>query len=152
MKDKTRIVIADDHPIFRRGLRQVVEAELDLLVVAEAGDGQAALEAIRRMTPDVAVLDVQMPGMTGFQVAQDLGKDRTPTNLVFLTMHSDPAMLERERIRIEGLRADRDRPGRPHGRRGKPVRQPRPVGLSGEPRVPGPGRGGETGLAAGRPE
>lgn len=95
MKGKIRIVIADDHPIFRRGLRQVVEAESDLQVVAEAGDGQAALDAIRRSTAEVAVLDVQMPGLTGFQVAQYLGKDQAPTNLVFLTMHSDPAMLER---------------------------------------------------------
>jgi len=95
MKSRIRIVIADDHPIFRQGLRQVMEAEPDLQVLAEAGDGQAALDEIRRSSPDVAVLDVEMPRMSGFEVARDLGKDRARTRLVFLTMHADPAMLDR---------------------------------------------------------
>ncbi|HKF44338.1 MAG TPA: response regulator transcription factor [Thermoanaerobaculia bacterium] len=94
MKNPIEIVIADDHPIFRRGLRHVIEAEPDLRVLAEAGDGKAALEEIRRHSPDVAVLDVQMPGLSGFGVAQELRKERLP-GLVFLTMHNDPGMLDR---------------------------------------------------------
>ncbi|MDQ3062432.1 MAG: response regulator transcription factor, partial [Acidobacteriota bacterium] len=59
--DEIRIVIADDHQLVRRGLRQTIEADAALKVVAEAGDGQAALEKIRELSPDVAVLDVDMP-------------------------------------------------------------------------------------------
>jgi DNA-binding NarL/FixJ family response regulator len=95
MKSRIRIVIADDHPIFRQGLRQVLDADPGLQVLAEAVDGPGALEEIRRSSPDVAVLDVQMPRMSGFEVARDLGKDRSATRLVFLTMHADPAMLDR---------------------------------------------------------
>ena len=95
MKNATRIVIADDHPIFRRGLVQILGAEPDLSVVAEAGDGPAALEAIRRHSPHVAVLDVQMPALSGFEVAKRAAKDGLSSRLVFLTMHSDPAMLDR---------------------------------------------------------
>lgn len=95
MKSRIRIVIADDHPIFRQGLRQVLDADPDMQVLAEAADGPGALEEIRRSSPDVAVLDVEMPRMSGFEVARDLGKDRAPTRLVFLTMHADPAMLDR---------------------------------------------------------
>ncbi len=95
MKNPIRVVIADDHPIFRRGLRQVIEGETDLRVVAESGDGKGALDEILRACPDVAVLDVQMPGMSGFEVAQQAGKEGVPASLVFLTMHSDPAMLDR---------------------------------------------------------
>ncbi|HKA37214.1 MAG TPA: response regulator transcription factor, partial [Thermoanaerobaculia bacterium] len=91
---KIRIVIADDHPIFRQGLRQIIEAEPDLSVVAEAANGQIALEEIRRHLPDVVVLDVQMPVLGGFGVAQQLaGKERA--GVVFLTMHSEAAMLDR---------------------------------------------------------
>jgi DNA-binding NarL/FixJ family response regulator len=95
MKSRIRIVIADDHPIFRHGLRQVLDADPDMQVLAEAADGPGALEEIRRSSPDVAVLDVEMPRMSGFEVARDLRKDRAPTRLVFLTMHADPAMLDR---------------------------------------------------------
>lgn len=94
MKKEIRIVIADDHPIFRQGLRQVIEAEPDLRVVAEAANGQIALEEIRRHLPDVIVLDVQMPVLGGFGVAQQLeGKERA--GIVFLTMHNEAAMLDR---------------------------------------------------------
>ena len=95
MSEEIRVLIADDHPIFRRGLREVVAAEPGIRVVAESDDGVSALEAIRRQEPDVALLDVQMPGLTGFQVAEEVAKARLATRLVFLTMHAEPSMFDR---------------------------------------------------------
>ena len=71
MTSEIRIVIADDHPIVRRGLRQVIESDPRLRVVAEADDGEMALEQIRELKPDVAVLDVDMPKLDGFAVARE---------------------------------------------------------------------------------
>jgi DNA-binding NarL/FixJ family response regulator len=90
-----RVVIADDHPIFRHGLQQVVEAQPDMQVVAAVGDGATALDVIRRSSPDVAVLDVRMPGLGGFDVAKQAAEDGLQTRLMFLTMHAEPVMFER---------------------------------------------------------
>jgi DNA-binding NarL/FixJ family response regulator len=90
-----RVVIADDHPIFRHGLQQVVEAQPDMQVVAAVGDGAAALDVIRRSAPDVAVLDVRMPGLGGFDVAKQAEQEGLRTRLMFLTMHAEPVMFER---------------------------------------------------------
>jgi len=68
----TRVVIADDHAVFRAGLRAVLEAQPDVECVADVGDGPAALEAVRATAPDVAVLDVRMPGLDGLAVAREL--------------------------------------------------------------------------------
>ena len=95
MPASIRVVIADDHPVFRHGLRQVLEAEGDISVVASVDDGAAALESIRKSTPDVAVLDARMPGLDGFKVAEQVGAERVRTRLMFLTMHAEPVMLER---------------------------------------------------------
>lgn len=62
MSEQTKIVIADDHPLFRGGLRQVIEAERSFTVVGEASDGETALRLICELIPDVAVLDINMPG------------------------------------------------------------------------------------------
>lgn len=82
-------MIADDHPIFRGGLRTIVEKEAGFRVVAEAEDGRSALDQIVEHQPDVAILDLDMPGMDGFTVARELAKKDTPTRIVILTMHKD---------------------------------------------------------------
>ena len=88
-----RILIADDHPVFRAGLRQVIEMSAGLKVVAEAGDGAMALEGVREHQPDVVVLDVDMPGMDGFEVVRALRQEKLAVEVVFLTMHKDEAMF-----------------------------------------------------------
>jgi DNA-binding NarL/FixJ family response regulator len=93
MKSAATILIADDHPIFRRGLRMVIESEPTLKVVAEADDGAAALEAIQMHQPDLIVLDVNMPQMTGFDVVRRLQIQRAKASIVFLTMHKDEEMF-----------------------------------------------------------
>jgi DNA-binding NarL/FixJ family response regulator len=88
-KSELRIVIADDHPIFRKGLRQVLETDPHLHIVAEADDGQAALSYLEELTPEVAVLDIDMPGRDGFQIAEAVQQQGLPVAIIFLTMHTD---------------------------------------------------------------
>jgi DNA-binding NarL/FixJ family response regulator len=89
-----RIVMADDHPIFRQGLRQIIETDRRLNVVGEAEDGEAALGLIRELRPDVAVLDVSMPVRDGFDVARQLQDERLLVGIIFLTMHRDEHFLD----------------------------------------------------------
>jgi DNA-binding NarL/FixJ family response regulator len=93
MKQEAAILIADDHPVFRRGLRMVIESEPNLKVVAEADDGAAALAAIENHRPDWIVLDVNMPQMNGFDVVRRLQASRSKAAVVFLTMHKDEEMF-----------------------------------------------------------
>jgi len=89
MKNEIKILIADDHPVFRKGLIQVVSSDAALNVVAEAEDGEKALELIEQHAPEVALLDVDMPKMDGIAVAQAVGEKNLPVEIVFLTMHKD---------------------------------------------------------------
>ena len=68
-----RIVIADDHPILREGLRKLLEAEPDLRVIGEAGDGVEAVKAVRRLKPDLLLLDYAMPRQTGLEALREIG-------------------------------------------------------------------------------
>ena len=93
MSQEISILIADDHPIFRRGLRAVIESDADLKVVAEVDNGDDALRRIIELEPDVAVLDVNMPGKDGLTVAREIQAGHLPTVPVFLTMHADEAIF-----------------------------------------------------------
>ena len=87
------ILIADDHPIFRNGLRQIIESESGLRVVGEADDGESAYEKVRQLRPEVIILDVNMPGMDGFEVARKIRALNLPVEIVFLTMYKDQEMF-----------------------------------------------------------
>ncbi|HMV47632.1 MAG TPA: response regulator transcription factor [Blastocatellia bacterium] len=89
MTSPIRLLIADDHPLLRAGLRQVIETDAQLHVVAEAGDGAAALQLIAAHRPDVAVLDIEMPHLTGFALLREMRAQRLATAVVFLTMYRD---------------------------------------------------------------
>ena len=82
---QTRIVLADDHPIFRSGLRNLLETEPGFIVVGEAADGFQAVTLVRSLRPDVFLLDVAMPGMTGLEVLRELGSGVPTTRTVLLT-------------------------------------------------------------------
>lgn len=92
MKEIT-IIIADDHPIVRRGLRQTIEAEKGLSIVAEAEDGQTALKAIMEFQPQIAILDIDMPELDGFAVARAVHENNLETEIIFLTIHRDEIMF-----------------------------------------------------------
>ena len=87
------VLIADDHPIFRTGLRQTIEADAAVRVVAEAGNGDEALAAIENVRPDLAVLDIGMPGPDGLDVARALRDRRSATRVIVLTLHKDEWFL-----------------------------------------------------------
>ncbi|MBA4124583.1 MAG: response regulator transcription factor [Acidobacteria bacterium] len=87
------LIIADDHPIVRQGLRQAIEADAALKVLTEAGDGRAALEAIEKYQPQVAVLDIDMPLMDGFAVARAVREKKLNVEMVFLTILRDEDMV-----------------------------------------------------------
>jgi DNA-binding NarL/FixJ family response regulator len=86
---ETTIIIADDHPIFRQGLKQLIETEPGFRVVAEAEDGQTALDLITTRAPMIAVLDLNMPALDGFAVAQRAQQMKLPVRIIILTMHKD---------------------------------------------------------------
>ena len=86
-----RVLIADDHPIVRKGLRQLLEAESDIQVIAEAGDGIEALEKTRAHHPDVLLLDIAMPRLNGLEVAQTVRAAAPDTRVVILSMHEKEA-------------------------------------------------------------
>lgn len=96
---KARILLADDHAVVRRGLRMVLEAQPDMQVVAEVGDGVEALEVALRHEIDLAILDVTMPRMTGLHAARELHRRRPNIPILILSMH------ENERYVYEALRA-----------------------------------------------
>src|ERR1051326_1546570 len=89
MKTEIKVVIADDHPLVRDGLRRAIEAAANLKLVAEAGDGQTALDRILALKPDVAVLDIDMPVMDGFKVGRALREKGMTTAIIFLTIHRE---------------------------------------------------------------
>ena len=88
---KIRLLLADDHAILRAGLRVLLDAQPDMTVVAEAADGHEALDRARVNRPDVAVVDLTMPGMSGVQTLELLRREVPATRLLVLTMHDDPA-------------------------------------------------------------
>jgi len=94
MADEINIVLADDHPLIREGLRDAINREPGLRVVAEAADGKAALQQIEMMKPNVAVLDVDMPLLDGMGVARAIREKRIQVEIVFLTVHREGDLLE----------------------------------------------------------
>lgn len=89
-----RLVIADDHPIFRAGLRAVLARSPDILVVAEAGDGAEALEQVRQFNPDVALVDIDMPRCDGLQFAAAIRDSKLAVKVVVLTAHPQKEMFD----------------------------------------------------------
>jgi DNA-binding NarL/FixJ family response regulator len=94
-----RILLADDHALVRRGLRLILDAEPDLRVIGEASDGAEALQLAEADRPDLAVLDISMPRMTGLQAARRIAELPEPPKILMLTMHDNEQYL------FESLRA-----------------------------------------------
>ena len=100
---RVRLVLADDHPIVLDGLVRVLSLEPDFEIVATARNGNDALEAVRRHRPDVAVLDIRMPGKDGLAVIRELNREELPTRAVVLTAAEQDAVFEAIRIGVSGV-------------------------------------------------
>lgn len=90
----TSILIADDHAIVRQGLRATLEQAADLSIVAEAEDGKRALDLIESLKPQIAILDVDMPEMNGFEVLRKIREKNLSTDVIFLTVHREGDLLD----------------------------------------------------------
>jgi DNA-binding NarL/FixJ family response regulator len=86
---ETRILLADDHALVRRGVRLILDNEPDLTVVAEAGDGAEAIDKAHAEQPDLAILDIAMPRLTGLQAARELSRTQPDLRILILTMYDN---------------------------------------------------------------
>lgn len=91
--EKIRLLIADDHPIFRQGLRGVLSGEPDIEIAGEASDGNQAIELARTLSPDVVLVDVHMPGRDGIEVARAIKTQQPRTGIIVMTAHDDEEQL-----------------------------------------------------------
>jgi two-component system response regulator NreC len=89
----TTIVLADDHRIVRQGLRALLQAEPDLRLVGETGDGLEAVQLARRLQPDVVVLDLMMPSINGLEATRQISESCPQTRVIILSMHADEAYV-----------------------------------------------------------
>ena len=91
--NRIQVLIVDDHPLFRRGVRWSLESESDILVVGEAGDGQSAVQQADQLVPDVVLIDINMPVMSGLEVTRILKRRHPQTGVIVFTMHEDDEQL-----------------------------------------------------------
>jgi two-component system nitrate/nitrite response regulator NarL len=90
---RASVLIADDHPLFREGLARAVSARPELELVSELGDGRTALDQIRRLAPDVAVLDMRMPGLRGLDVVEALVREQAATRVLVLSAATESSLV-----------------------------------------------------------
>jgi DNA-binding NarL/FixJ family response regulator len=95
VSDRITVVIAEDHPLFRKGLTDTLATDASFRIVGEAGDGEEALALLRRHRPSIALLDVEMPKLGGLAVAEAARRENLGAAIVMLTMFKDGAMLRR---------------------------------------------------------
>jgi two-component system response regulator NreC len=95
----TTIVLADDHPVVRHGLRALLHAEPGLRVVGETGDGLEVVQLVERLKPDILILDLVIPSLNGLEVTRQVSRRSPQTHVVILSMHTDEAHV------LEALRA-----------------------------------------------
>ena len=88
-----KIVMADDHPIVRKGLRALLEADPTYEVIGEADDGQSALALVEQLKPDILIVDVMMPGLGGLEVTRQVAQRQPATRVIVLSMHSNEAYV-----------------------------------------------------------
>jgi len=92
MKRDLKLLIVDDHPIFRHGLREIIEQNPGFRIIAEASDGDVGLRLIPELKPDIAIVDIDMPRLDGLKMVRTLSKLNLSVAVIFLTMHKEEDM------------------------------------------------------------
>lgn len=95
MEHQIRVIIADDHPVLRAGLREIIESDQNFRIEATAGDGEEALREVRDRKPDVLLLDIEMPKLDGLEVARQLYEEDASVAILVLTMHHEDSIFNR---------------------------------------------------------
>lgn len=93
MKNEIKILMAEDHPVYRDGLRQIVASDQTLKIIRETGNGAEALRLARELKPDLLILDMDLPGMNGLDIARARQKERLGFEIIFLTMYREEDMF-----------------------------------------------------------
>lgn len=88
------IIIADDHPVFRSGLINIISKEHDIKILGDADNGEKAYDMILELKPDIALLDIHMPKLTGLQILKEIKKTKTNVKTIFLTVYNDEDMFD----------------------------------------------------------
>lgn len=89
-----RILLADNHPLFRQGLKALLEAETDIVVVGEANDGGEAVTMTKELNPDVVIMDISMPGYSGLEATRQIKEYYSKTKVLILSVHSDNTYVD----------------------------------------------------------
>lgn len=93
MESRISVLIADDHPLFRQGIKQILELENDITVVAQAANGDEAVRLTREHKPDVILMDINMPGSNGLQAIKEIKDENINSKIIVLTIHEDREYL-----------------------------------------------------------
>jgi DNA-binding NarL/FixJ family response regulator len=88
------VLLVDDHPLFRKGIRLILEEQKDIRIVGEAGDGQEAIDRVRALSPDVVIMDITMPNFNGIEATRQIVSEIPSTKVVALSMHSKKRFVE----------------------------------------------------------
>lgn len=103
MAESIKVVIVDDHPLVREGLRKILEMDRDIVVIDEAGDGQGAINIVRRAKPDVVLMDINMPGTNGIEATRVIKRESPAVGVIALTIHEEEEyVLELVRAGVSG--------------------------------------------------
>ena len=93
MSERTTLILADDHPTFRLGLKTAIDLAGEFEIVGEAANGREALRLIKQLRPDIAVVDWQMPEVNGLEVLRQVNREGFATRIIILTMHDDESLF-----------------------------------------------------------
>ncbi len=89
-----RVIIADDHRLMRIGLRKILEVSPDISVIADASNGREAIDLAQELQPDVLLLDVEMPDLSGIEVTRQLKQNNSPVNILIISAHNEPNYIQ----------------------------------------------------------
>src|SRR5260370_26237603 len=95
MKSKVKVLLCDDHTLFREGIKAIIKSEPSLEIVGEAADGREGVEKARELNPDVVLMDISMPDLSGFDATRRILQANPRTKVIILTMYEEEEVINR---------------------------------------------------------